>query len=212
MWGYAVNLAGSSSGEFVFDDVLLYGTATPTVAVESDVYLVNPGGVATVGVQVRQPGNGPIGAPVTVTYTAGGGTAVAGTDYTAVTGTLTFPAGTPSGTVKTFTVQTTAGTPASVAKTIPIALTATGANVSATAGAVVINAHGLPYLDPKLPVKARVADLLSRMSLADKVGQMTQAERGAVGSGGATSPTGSARCSPAAARCRRRTPRPPGPT
>ncbi|GAA0502673.1 beta-glucosidase [Paractinoplanes deccanensis] len=37
-----------------------------------------------------------------------------------------------------------------------------------------------PYKNPQLPVDRRVADLLSRMTLADKVGQMTQAERGAL--------------------------------
>src|SRR5690606_3558620 len=35
----------------------------------------------------------------------------------------------------------------------------------------------LPYQDPTLPVATRVADLLARMSLDDKLGQMTQAER-----------------------------------
>ena len=34
-----------------------------------------------------------------------------------------------------------------------------------------------PYQDPSLPVPERVADLLGRMSLAEKIGQMTQAER-----------------------------------
>lgn len=34
-----------------------------------------------------------------------------------------------------------------------------------------------PYQDPSLPVAERVADLLGRMSLAEKIGQMTQAER-----------------------------------
>lgn len=43
-----------------------------------------------------------------------------------------------------------------------------------------VDAHGLPYLNSALPVKKRVADLLSRMSLAEKAGQMTQAEREAV--------------------------------
>jgi beta-glucosidase len=38
----------------------------------------------------------------------------------------------------------------------------------------------LPYEDASRPVPARVADLLSRMTLEEKVGQMTQAERGAV--------------------------------
>ncbi len=35
----------------------------------------------------------------------------------------------------------------------------------------------LPYQDPGRPTSVRVADLLSRMTLAEKVGQMTQAER-----------------------------------
>ncbi|MET0425757.1 MAG: glycoside hydrolase family 3 protein [Actinoplanes sp.] len=36
---------------------------------------------------------------------------------------------------------------------------------------------GLPYLDAALPIDRRVDDLLSRMTLADKLGQMTQADR-----------------------------------
>jgi beta-glucosidase len=43
-----------------------------------------------------------------------------------------------------------------------------------------VRAAQLPYQDPSLPVSVRVADLLSRMSLDDKIGQMTQAERSAV--------------------------------
>jgi beta-glucosidase len=35
----------------------------------------------------------------------------------------------------------------------------------------------LPYKDPKLPVEDRVRDLLGRMTLAEKIGQMTQIER-----------------------------------
>src|SRR4051812_14058155 len=38
-------------------------------------------------------------------------------------------------------------------------------------------AKNKPYQDPKRPVAERVADLLGRMDLADKIGQMTQAER-----------------------------------
>ena len=52
------------------------------------------------------------------------------------------------------------------------------------AGGVPASAHdrnGTPgYLDPRLPVAARVSDLLTRMTLAEKIGQMTQAERGSV--------------------------------
>ena len=39
-----------------------------------------------------------------------------------------------------------------------------------------IHAEILPYQDPSLPIDTRVEDLLSRMSLKDKVGQMTQIE------------------------------------
>ena len=56
-----------------------------------------------------------------------------------------------------------------------------GASASASTGASATALNGTrPYLDPRLPVKQRVADLLGRMTLAEKVGQMTQAERGAV--------------------------------
>jgi beta-glucosidase len=41
-------------------------------------------------------------------------------------------------------------------------------------------ALALPYRDASLPVADRVADLLGRMTLPEKVGQMTQAERGDV--------------------------------
>ena len=37
-----------------------------------------------------------------------------------------------------------------------------------------------PYLDPRLPVDARVEDLLSHMTLEEKVGQMTQANAGSL--------------------------------
>jgi beta-glucosidase len=41
-------------------------------------------------------------------------------------------------------------------------------------------AAALPYQDPTLPVADRVSDLLARMTLDDKIGQMTQAERAVV--------------------------------
>ncbi|MDW5326024.1 glycoside hydrolase family 3 protein [Plantactinospora sp. KLBMP9567] len=63
-------------------------------------------------------------------------------------------------------------------------------------------AAALPYQDPALPVATRVDDLLARMSLDEKLGQMTQAERasvtpadvtsyrlGSVLSGGGSAPT-----------------------
>ncbi len=56
--------------------------------------------------------------------------------------------------VQTFTVQTLPSSTPSEAKTIPIQLTATGADVTLDKPVVVINAHGLPYLDPTLPSRS----------------------------------------------------------
>jgi beta-glucosidase len=36
----------------------------------------------------------------------------------------------------------------------------------------------MKYLDPKQPTNTRIKDLISRMTLAEKIGQMTQIERG----------------------------------
>ena len=57
------------------------------------------------------------------------------------------------------------------------------ATSTAGAGAETAQAPGgavLPYQDPDLPTGKRVADLLGRMTLEEKIGQMTQAERAAV--------------------------------
>ena len=78
--------------------------------------------------------------------------------------------------------------------------------VAAIAGAAApaAAAERLPYENPRLPTKQRVADLLSRMTLEEKVGQMTQTERyqvfddetpittyglGSILSGGGSTPT-----------------------
>src|SRR5438309_6196735 len=53
---------------------------------------------------------------------------------------------------------------------------------SATRHASAQPAATLPYENPLLPVNQRVKDLLSRMTLAEKIGQMTQAERASVDS------------------------------
>ncbi|MFD2419302.1 glycoside hydrolase family 3 protein [Amycolatopsis pigmentata] len=52
--------------------------------------------------------------------------------------------------------------------------------VSGVAAASAAPARGPAYLNPHLPVRLRVDDLMSRMSLDDKLGQMTQAERSAI--------------------------------
>ncbi|WP_148614485.1 glycoside hydrolase family 3 protein [Nocardioides rubriscoriae] len=53
----------------------------------------------------------------------------------------------------------------------------TTTTATTTATAVPARGDTLPYQDPRLPVAERVADLLGRMTIQEKVGQMTQAER-----------------------------------
>ncbi|MGW0810146.1 glycoside hydrolase family 3 N-terminal domain-containing protein [Nonomuraea sp. NPDC002799] len=65
--------------------------------------------------------------------------------------------------------------PGQSATAVPVAASAAPAGKSAAALSA-----ALPYQDPTLPVATRVADLMSRMSLDEKLGQMTQAERGSV--------------------------------
>ncbi|MDX3113619.1 glycoside hydrolase family 3 protein [Streptomyces scabiei] len=187
MWGYALTLPVGVRGRFAMDDVELYGSADQalraSVTTDAAVYPVREGDTAAVSVTVATTGSAPLGEPVTVAYTTTGGTADPGRDYTPVTGTLTFPAGTASGATRTVRVRTLRDKAGEPAATVPLKLTVTGAKAPAETPQVVIDAGGLPYLDRKLPVRKRVADLLSRMSVAEKVGQMTQAERGAVGEG-----------------------------
>ena len=183
MRGFALTEpAGTTNGEFDVDQFAVYGINTGTlgahVSTAQAVYAVNPGGTATVGVTLTTDGGKALDHDVTVNYALGGASAAAGTDYTDASGSLTFATGSASGSTQSFTVQTLPNTTASTAKTIPIQLTPTGADVTADNPVVVINAHGLPYLDSSLPVAKRVQDLLSRMTLDQKIGQMTQAERG----------------------------------
>ncbi|MGW1256699.1 glycoside hydrolase family 3 protein [Streptomyces sp. NPDC002513] len=181
MWGYAVTLPAGVKGHFAMDDVELYGKADQSrrasVTTDSAVYPVREGGTAQVKVTVATTGSAPLDEPVTVAYDTAGGTAESGTDYTAAKGTLTFPAGTASGSTRTIEVRTLKDKAAEPAETIPLTLDVTGAKAPAETPQVVVDAHGLPYLDSRLPIRKRVADLLSRMSLEEKAGQMTQAER-----------------------------------
>ncbi|SED81570.1 beta-glucosidase [Streptomyces sp. 2231.1] len=187
MWGYAVTLPVGVKGDFAMDGVELYGRADQSlrasVTTDAAVHPVREGATAQVKVVLATTGSAPVEEPVTVHYETGDGTAEPGTDYTPVSGTLTFPAGAASGTARTVAVPTRRDKAAEPAETVPLKLTVTGAKAPAETPQVVIDAHGLPYLDTKLPVRKRVADLLSRMNLAEKAGQMTQAERGAVGAG-----------------------------
>lgn len=172
----ATLLAGPPTGPAAAADPAL----TASVLTDTAVRPVRNGADAPIELSVATTGSAPTEEPVTVAYTTRGGTAEAGKDYTPVTGSHTFPAGTASGTAHTVTVRTVKASKPAVAKTIPLELTVTGAKAPEENPQVVVDAHGLPYQNAKLPVKQRVADLLGRMSPAEKAGQMTQAERNAL--------------------------------
>lgn len=188
MWGWALTLPTGAPGTFAVDGMELYGKADPALKAKvltgAAVHPVDEGGTARVEISVATTGSVPIDEPVTVEYATAGGTAEPGKDYEPVSGSVTFPAGTASGASRTVAVATKKDRSAESAETVPLKLTVTGAKEPAEAPQVVVNAHGLPYLDARLPVRKRVADLLSRMSLAEKAGQMTQAERNALRSQG----------------------------
>ncbi len=57
---------------------------------------------------------------------------------------------------------------------------AAGAALVVASGGLAEGSIAAPYENAKLPIRARVADLLSRMTLQEKIGQMTQPERGSV--------------------------------
>ncbi|MFJ4694294.1 glycoside hydrolase family 3 N-terminal domain-containing protein [Streptomyces sp. NPDC088766] len=67
--------------------------------------------------------------------------------------------------------------PAIVAALCAAALAVTGLTAAAPPAEPAPSAAVLPYQDPSLPVADRVGDLLSRMTLDDKLGQMTQVEK-----------------------------------
>ena len=180
MWGYALTVPTGAPGSFALDGMELYGKADPAlkaaVTTDKPVYPVKEGGTAKVALAVNTTGAVPLDEPVTLDYE------VAETDdFNAAKGTYTFPAGTPSGATHEITVGTKSDAiKQETAETAPLKLAVTGAKAPAETPAVVIDAHGLPYQDKRLPVKKRVADLLSRLSLDEKIGQMTQAERRAL--------------------------------
>ena len=181
-WGYALTFVPglATAKGWAVDDVQLYGSAVPaptaTVAAAQDVVLVEPGDTAHVPVALTTTDGEPLTDAVTVTYVNGPGTATAGTHYDAFGGTLTFDAGTASGTTQTIDVTTHATAAVDDARTVEVTLTATGAAVG-DGPRVVLDAVGAPYLDATRPTAERVEDLLGRMTLAEKIGQMTQAER-----------------------------------
>jgi beta-glucosidase len=77
-------------------------------------------------------------------------------------------------------LATCLATPVGAVSTRGSAPTALTAYPTDGLGRVAFRQTGAPYLNPDLPVAKRVEDLMGRMTLEEKIGQMTMAERGAV--------------------------------
>jgi beta-glucosidase-like glycosyl hydrolase len=171
-------------------------STTNGTSTAASVVVVAAGQAASVGVELVTSDGAPSGAPVAVAFSEGTtivsgtatvavalpSTAVAGTDYTQTSGTVTFAAGSRSGTVEEIIVDTIAAAAPALAKTINVTLSAPATSaepvtVADDPATVVIDAHGYPYLDPSLPIARRVANLLSLMTPGEKVGQMAMADR-----------------------------------
>ncbi|WP_433291572.1 glycoside hydrolase family 3 protein [Actinoplanes sp. CA-030573] len=170
------------------------GAQIVTLTPASPVSTVDAGARVTVAFTATTSDGRPLAAAATVSaspaaaagvssaaggVTSGGVTSAAVRSPAVTSPAVTFPAGASSGSVRGLTVVAPAATAAATAKVLPLGLTARGATLAATP-TVIVNAHGLPYLDRRLSIDRRVADLMRRMTLDDKIGQMTQAERGAI--------------------------------
>lgn len=181
-WGYALTMPPGTDApvEYRLDDVALYGSAEAssgiTITPTPDVVLVDGGEDATVTVAATTRDGEPLPQDVHVDWALAAGSAEEGADFDAGDGTLTFDAGADSPATAEITVPTKARDGESTARTIELTLTSDDAKVSGNV-VITLNAQELAYLDPDLPVDERVADLMSRMTLEEKVGQMTQAER-----------------------------------
>ncbi|GIG22129.1 hypothetical protein Cch01nite_28530 [Cellulomonas chitinilytica] len=119
IWGYVfpVDTGADGGSGWKFDDIALYsgGTVTPTVALTAPAVDVAEGGTASLTVRLNVAPT----SDVTVDWATADGTATAGSDYTAGSGTLTFAAGE---TTKTVTVATTQDTATEPNETLTVTL------------------------------------------------------------------------------------------
>jgi beta-glucanase (GH16 family) len=123
IWGYSILIPGGAAGAFSMDNIAAYGGGSgsggpvvPVAKFNTSSYIANEDdGSATITVVL----NTATSVDVSVDYATANGTALAGTDYTATSGTLTFSAGE---TAKTFTVNISDNSTYEGPKTILLAL------------------------------------------------------------------------------------------
>ncbi len=184
-WGFAITLPTATPTRipYAIDDVMIAGSPpaaiTATVTADPPVVLLDPGDSAELVLRVDTPSGAPLPDDVAVTVAPGSGTATIGDQIETFGDTFTFAAGSDSGSTHAIPVRAIPDDdPNGAGSTYLTAqVTTTGGTYGGEPAKIVVNAHGLPYLNPDLPTASRVDDLLGRMSLAEKIGQMTQAER-----------------------------------
>jgi hypothetical protein len=143
---FYLTLSGNSSDSSIVravSQVAITGdqaaTGTPGLSVRDAITDAHAGGVQ-VPVVLGGPSGLAQGVPVTVHYATHDGSAKAGTDYTAVSGTLTFP---PEETAQTITVPVTARSGAAAARSFSVSLdTPSNATITDGTGIVMIGASG----------------------------------------------------------------------
>jgi hypothetical protein len=128
----------NSAGSVTSTPATLTVKALPTLYFDASSYLVNEN-AGTVTVNVDR-GGGLTGDVVTVAYNTGGGTATAGTNYVAKSGTLTFPAYPTAGwNQQSFTVTIDAVYPQGADKTFNVSLGTTADTTTPTVTPVVVS-------------------------------------------------------------------------
>ncbi len=125
----------SATGTIVDDDVA--GTTTPSLSVAPATVTVGTSGTGTLAFTVTL--SAPQASAVTVHYATANGTAVAGTNYTATSGTLTIAAGSTNGTVDVPVVGAATTAESTTALTLALS-SASGATLgTATATGTIID-------------------------------------------------------------------------
>ncbi|WP_299036627.1 glycoside hydrolase family 3 N-terminal domain-containing protein [uncultured Pseudokineococcus sp.] len=188
-WGYALTFAPGTPEPVAYrvDDVAVSGSPAPVVTTSvgaaQDVVLVEAGETARAGLRLDLSGDEPLAEDLVLDWAvvdpadpATG--AVVGEHVAAASGRVAFPAGSVDGDVVVVEVPTLpAAAGADVARTVALEVTSPSGVAVTSLPRVVVGAYGFPYLDAALPTQERVDDLVGRMTLAEKVGQMAQAER-----------------------------------